>query len=207
MRIIMISDNHNQYDGLTIPDGDVLIHAGDYSGMSTTEELIAFNVWLGKQPCDYKFFVAGNHDRIFETDFSFARGLLTNAITLMDTAFEYKGVNFFGTSWQPEFCNWAFNVASSNKRAKLFEKIPEKTNVLITHCPPAGILDKLESGEHCGDTALAARIRMLPNLKLNVFGHVHRNHGTLKRGGITFVNCSIVDDAYAPKYKAVIVEV
>ena len=32
MKVIAISDTHNQHETLVLPDGDMLIHAGDVSG-------------------------------------------------------------------------------------------------------------------------------------------------------------------------------
>ena len=44
----MISDTHNKLDQLTVPDGDILLHAGDATMMGTPDELKKFNKDLGR---------------------------------------------------------------------------------------------------------------------------------------------------------------
>lgn len=196
MKIVMMADNHGYYDGIKVPDGDIFIHAGDYSGMGTIPELVTFNNWLSKLPHVCKFFVPGNHDGLFETDPSFARGLLTNAVTLIDNDFDWKGIKFYGTPWQPFFNNWHFNIQDDVKRTELFNKIPSTTSVLITHCPPHGILDKNCDGELCGDLALKRKISSLRALRLHVFGHIHDGSGKELIEPVTYINGSVTNDAY-----------
>jgi len=196
MKIVMMSDNHNSYSGLDIPDGDVFIHSGDYSGHGTLQELSAFNTWLGKLKHACKLFVPGNHDGLFQTDPSLAKGVLTNAITLIDSSFDWKGIKFYGTPWQPFFNNWYFNVQDDSKRTELFNKIPDTTNVLITHCPPYDVLDKNCEGELCGDLMLTRRISSLRALRLHVFGHIHDGAGSKFLEPVTYINSSVMNDHY-----------
>lgn len=82
MRIVTISDTHNRHKRLTsnaefpnvLPEGDLLIHAGDFSGVGTKSEVDNFLEWLVK--IRYKFtygivFIAGNHDRSFDTKYMY----------------------------------------------------------------------------------------------------------------------------------------
>ena len=64
MRIVCISDTHLVHrDGdFPIPDGDLLIHAGDATYHGTQEEIREFNAWFAALPHANKIFVAGNHD-------------------------------------------------------------------------------------------------------------------------------------------------
>ena len=68
-------------------------------------------------------------------------------------------------------------------------------DVLITHSPPAGVLDvssrKLQLG--CGH--LAARLRDIAP-RLHCFGHVHASSGMVKAGNTTFVNAAMVNSQY-----------
>ena len=50
MRLVLISDTHGYHEDLALPDGDVLIHAGDLSSMGQPEEIARFGAWLGRQP-------------------------------------------------------------------------------------------------------------------------------------------------------------
>ncbi len=37
IRVVCISDTHNQHQKLTIPDGDILIHGGDFTNFGRVE--------------------------------------------------------------------------------------------------------------------------------------------------------------------------
>jgi 3',5'-cyclic AMP phosphodiesterase CpdA len=67
-RIVCISDTHNFHEQIRIPDGDILIHAGDATNRGTVEEIVFFNQWFCRLPHRHKIFVAGNHDWLFETN-------------------------------------------------------------------------------------------------------------------------------------------
>jgi 3',5'-cyclic AMP phosphodiesterase CpdA len=62
---------------LSLPDGDILVHAGDFmnSGIDL-EEILSFNQWLREQPFKQRVVCAGNHDRSFKNMPEIARGLL-----------------------------------------------------------------------------------------------------------------------------------
>src|SRR5258708_40180694 len=89
IRIICISDTHGQHSKLGVPDGDVLIHAGDFMAFGDTpKEIVDFNQWLGKQPHRHKIVIAGNHDWMFERHPGAAKELLDNAIYLENSGTE-----------------------------------------------------------------------------------------------------------------------
>lgn len=63
VRIVCISDTHGQHIKLSVPDGDVLVHAGDFMAFGyAPKEIADFNHWLSTQPHRYKVVIAGNHD-------------------------------------------------------------------------------------------------------------------------------------------------
>ena len=78
MRLVVISDTHglhNRIEGL--PDGDVLVHAGDFMNAGCDpEEIWSFNRWLGEQPFEHRVVCGGNHDRYFQNSPQQARALL-----------------------------------------------------------------------------------------------------------------------------------
>jgi Icc-related predicted phosphoesterase len=197
MRIVAISDTHGSHRDLTLPDGDVLIHAGDFmlSGKDA-REIFDFNAWLGEQPFKHRICVAGNHDILFESDPIVAASFLSNATYLMDSSVEICGVKFYGSPWQPRFMDWAFNVDRGAPIRKIWAKIPEDVNVLITHTPPYGILDELRPpSEHLGCEELAIAIgRLSP--KMHIFGHIHGSAGTLSIGDKRFINAASMNEAY-----------
>ena len=61
IRVVCVSDTHNQISKVThnFPDGDILIHAGDFSEAGHISEVKAFNEWLGSLPHKHKIVIAG----------------------------------------------------------------------------------------------------------------------------------------------------
>lgn len=197
-----ISDTHNKHESLILPGGHVLIHAGDATGLGTLKEIVPFLDWLSKQNYKYKIFVPGNHDWGFQDDPSLmleectARGI----ILLNDSGIEIEGIKFWGSPVQPEFGHWAFN-RNSIEIADHWALIPEDTEVLITHGPPHQILDYVPAlyGElrYCGCPQLLSRIYQTKT-KLHVFGHIHYARGYRYYDGRTYVNASVLNEAYRP---------
>jgi Icc-related predicted phosphoesterase len=71
--------------------------------------------------------------------------------------------------------------------------VPDDTNVLITHGPPYGILDRSPGQqEHMGDPELLARCKEMPDLRLVCFGHVHGGYGMAERDGVLYVNAALL---------------
>ena len=66
VRFVCISDTHNKHDWdkcpFTVPDGDVLVHAGDFTQVGDAREVAAFCKWFGALPHKRKILIAGNHD-------------------------------------------------------------------------------------------------------------------------------------------------
>jgi calcineurin-like phosphoesterase family protein len=63
IQIVCISDTHNTHDSQPpVPNGDILIHAGDLTVSGTKHELDNVLSWLESQPHPHKFFIGGNHD-------------------------------------------------------------------------------------------------------------------------------------------------
>lgn len=159
MRIVCLSDTHNHHDFITVPDGDLLIHAGDLTGRGTMPEVLAVNKWLGTLPHRHKIIIAGNHDFGFEREPALFRSLITNAIYLQHEAVEVAGLKIFGSPYTPWFHNWAFNVQSPADMARHWSRIPDDTDILITHGPPEGVLDDVVH-RPCGCRPLKAAWRV-----------------------------------------------
>lgn len=198
MRIVCISDTHGLHRELAIPAADVLIHAGDFLMAETSiEEVAAFNEWIGAQPCRHKIVVAGNHDKCFETDPAKARAVLTNAVYLQNSSVMLEGIRFWGSPVTPVIPNMAFAVERGTASKKFWDQIPEGTDVLITHGPPFGTLDKEDVlGSHMGCKQLTqALLRVRP--RLHIFGHVHGGYGQEPGPNSTMlVNCALKEGAH-----------
>jgi predicted phosphohydrolase len=208
MRIVCISDTHLAHRDTTlpIPDGDLLIHAGDGTLEGSIQETTHFLRWLSDLPHRNKILIAGNHDWLFQMQSLLARSLVPAGISyLEDSAAEIEGLKVYGSPWQPEFLNWAFNLPRGPRLRQRWNQIPAKTDILVTHGPPAGILDQTPNGEHVGCIDLLDAVERLKP-KLHVFGHVHHSYGSTDVGCTRYVNASLCDEDYQPTNLPVIVD-
>jgi Icc-related predicted phosphoesterase len=197
-RLVLLSDTHNAHDEIIVPDGDILIHAGDATNYGTIEEIRAFNRWFKNLPHKHKILVAGNHDWLFEKAPELAQRLLApNIIYLQDSTIEIENLKIYGSPWQPCFFDWAFNLPRGAALAERWQLIPSDTNVLITHGPAYGILDQNPSGNYCGCEELLKFVEKIKP-QLHVFGHIHYSYGVTEKFGVRFANASNCDENYNP---------
>lgn len=209
MKVVLISDTHLRHElhNIDIPEGDVLIHAGDALIGGDLSELIDFSKWFKALPHAHKVFVPGNHDRMFEEDANFASGFLPDSVTcLIDQAATIGGLNIYGSPWQPEFMGWAFNLPRGQALMERWDRIPSGLDVLVTHGPPKGILDNAGGSRRVGCEDLReAVVRTSP--RLHVFGHVHGGYGISAEGETLYVNAAICDEAYDPVHAPIVVQI
>lgn len=205
-KIVCISDTHGQHRSLNLPEGDILIHAGDISRVGKLNEIIEFNSWLGTLNYKHKIIIAGNHDFIFENEYNLAKSLITNAIYLEDSGVEIEGIKFWGSPVSPRFYDWAFNRDRGEDIKKHWDKIPKNIDVLITHGPPYGVLDKTVSGENVGCEDLLSKIQEIKP-KFSIFGHIHEGYGIFKDKGITFINACSLNERYKIKNEPIVFEI
>jgi Icc-related predicted phosphoesterase len=193
MRIVCISDTHDLHPVLEVPEGDVLIHAGDATAQGTEAQVAEFCDWFASQPHNHKIFIAGNHDWLFEIEPDKARSLVKGFIYLEDSDTHIDGLRFHGSPWTIRYYEWAFMLERGPELAVKWELIPDATDVLITHSPPKGILDRNGRGESAGCPDLLEKVRSI-SPKLHIFGHMHPSHGMETSDGTIFVNASIAGD-------------
>lgn len=210
MKIVCISDTHNRHKKLTIPECDLLIHAGDWSFQGQYSEVKDFAKWLNKQydQCSNIVVIPGNHELMFEKNLPFSKTWFTeecpDAHLLIEESVTIDGIKIYGSPIQPFFCNWAWN-RYPHEIKKHWDAIPDDTNILITHGPPEGILDQTiyANGDirpdMLGCPELLRRVKELKHLKLHTFGHIHYFGGKIKQeDGVVFNNASICDEQYIP---------
>lgn len=212
MKIVCLSDTHNCNAQIDVPDGDILIHAGDATIRGTQAEVQDFLQWFSALPHEHKIFVAGNHDRLYETDNQFARRLTADFKIeyLQDSFIEIENLKIYGSPWQPRFYDWAFNLNRGAELAEKWKLIPDDTDILITHGPPNGILDEVPRKywvENTGCEELRKKVGELSkkNLKLHIFGHIHCGYGQTEKFGVKFINASNCDESYEPTQPPIIV--
>ena len=207
----MISDTHGKRDYIQVPDGDILIHAGDITSRGETWQVEKFNHWLGKLPHKHKIVIAGNHDFCFERNQA-CRELITNAVYLQDAAFEAAGFKFYGSPWQPWFHDWAFNLQRGPDILAKWKLIPTDTDILITHGPPKGHGDLVgrvlfaDEDPHVGCQDLLDEVTTRIKPKLHVFGHIHEAYGRSTDGQTIFVNACNLDLGYKPVNPPLVVD-
>jgi Icc-related predicted phosphoesterase len=221
LKITFISDTHGKHNQITkdLPGGDILIHAGDFmnSGYHPMEAAEFFK-WFDKiNNYDTKIFIAGNHDRLMEDDPTMMLGELTGYKTIDYLQDEELGIYYddlsgnhsednihiYGSPWQPEFFNWAFNLPrNGNELKERWDAIPNNTDILITHGPPFGFLDIPGHGTpmNVGCEVLRYRIDEL-RPKIHVFGHIHGSAGYYFNGHTHFINASVLNERYVYENK------
>jgi Icc-related predicted phosphoesterase len=199
MRLVVISDTHGLFPDL--PSGDILIHAGDATMMGTEAEVREFDEWIGGLKFECKIFTPGNHD------FKFAdNSKLKNAITVINEPVTFKGLKIWASPYSITFGAWAFMTSETNLY-RIWDKIPNDTDIVITHTPPYGILDMTVGGVNAGSRCLKNRIDEIKP-KFHFFGHIHEHGG--KRvvcNGTTFYNASVVNEYYKLCNKPLIIDI
>jgi Icc-related predicted phosphoesterase len=210
---------------VTIPEGDFLLHAGDLSNYGEPAILADLINWFAEQTqVKNKIFICGNHEIQVQDDpgledmiFRTKQAREANIHYLRDSGIVIDGINFYGSPWQPWFYDWAWNFPERDSRQdfqfanKIWNQIPDNTQVLITHGPPRGILDDLNTrDERVGCPVLRKRVGELKDLRLSVHGHLHRQLEQVKtetHDGVIFANVTTCDEQYRPINPPVIVDI
>ena len=220
MKICCVADLHCYLP--EIPDCDLLLIAGDVTHHNRKPQLPSdiarlyawaeckFAPWLDDlRKRDIQVIgVAGNHDFIFYDDRQFGKSLPW--IYLEDSGYNYQGINIWGSPWQPQFGDWAFN-AKESRLAEYWQLIPENIDILLLHGPPFAHLDySIFGDEHTGSVSLWNRISIIQP-RYVICGHIHSGREQGPNGdGIdkildsTVINCSLVDESYFPAHEPMI---
>lgn len=96
MKIIAISDTHGSHRKLELPEGDLIIHAGDISKRGLKAEVLDFLDWFGELDFEHKILIAGNHDFFFESETKedVLKVIPSNVIYLNDSGITIDGIKF-----------------------------------------------------------------------------------------------------------------
>ena len=207
MRIVCIADTHGQHRQLEVPDGDMLIHAGDITLNSKPGWIYRhFDIWLGELPHRHKIVIPGNHDYLLEDPRQ--RSVITNATLLIDSGVEIEGLKIWGSPVTPLY-GGAFGKSRPEDRKKHWAHIPDNPDnldILVTHGPPFAILDHSRSSvrrEGCPQL-LEAVFRAFP--RVHIFGHVHHGYGTLRTSDTIFVNASLLGEDGSLSRKPIVID-
>ncbi|XP_063422827.1 metallophosphoesterase MPPED2-like [Mytilus trossulus] len=216
IRFVCISDTHSKIEYCPkdfVPDGDVLLHAGDITNVGHPKEIKQFNDYLATLPHKHKVLIAGNHDLTFDDsmeeklnrwhikkekvkEFLEKNGvkkvkeLLTDCVYLEDSMVTLYGINIYGSPWQPWFGDWGFNLERGEEMLEKWNWIPEKTDILITHSPPIGYGDLCFDGCRAGCVELLNTIQKRVKPLYHISGHIHEGYGVTSDGFTTYINAS-----------------
>ena len=193
IKIVALSDTHSYHHKVDVPAGDVLVFAGDLMTCGRKfHEVMSFASWFMKHPHPHKVLVAGNHDRLFQSQ----KAACINEFKirpngdfhyLEDSGCVIRGWNFWGSPYTPWFYNWAFDYYRGDG-VKHWNKIPSDTDILVTHGPPLGFGDQAipyatniggimqPPTEHVGCGELLNAVRLVKPAA-HFFGHIHGGHG------------------------------
>jgi Icc-related predicted phosphoesterase len=208
IKIVAFSDTHHKHKEFSVPKADLLLYAGDCSDHGSLEQVTDFLKWLARQKCECKIMIAGNHDFGIEVEPDIFEALCKQygIIYLNDSGYEYRGIKIWGSPVTPEFHNWAFNRSVNELDTRYpyikdhWDKIPNDTEILMTHGPALGVLDRTMHGDYTGCLLLDKKINQLYNLRMHIFGHIHEAAGWVKHPmGRYSLNASALDGYYNVK--------
>lgn len=220
-RFVLISDTHSRTN-FQVPDGDVLVHAGDLSSWGKLSQLEATIEWLCSLKHPKKIVIAGNHDfcldidyisrswcgaelteednhkaiKLFFSDDAIAAGIVYLQHESLDLELSNgRTWKIFGSPCSPSYGSGAFQY-EDHKAKELWKEIQDSTEILITHTPAFEILDRTRRGVLAGCEALSERLTELKDLRLFVFGHIHEAADsttfTIGNNEIVAVNAAII---------------
>jgi Icc-related predicted phosphoesterase len=158
-------------------------------------------------------YIPGNHDICVEKEPMRCREYFetSNMKMLLHRPYEWKGIKFFGSPYQPDFYQWSFQYPRWDG-ARVWNAIPEDSDVVITHGMPEGILDAsgrelfTRDEAHLGCKALRERLRIIKP-KIFAGGHLHHQGGqSVEENGTIWVNAAMCDDQYKPTRKPVVID-
>lgn len=206
LKLVILSDTHRQR--CPVPDGDVLIHCGDHTYHGAKHETWEALHWLDELPHKHKLFIAGNHELRWQNkeDRDLWFSVHPSLTYLHNSGVEIEGIKFWGSPVQPEFHGWAFQMARGAELRDHWKKIPEGTDVLITHGPPKGFGDTNLRDERFGDEDLLTRVLEVKP-QIHCYGHAHNGYGQWFFEGIHFINAAVLNEGYMLTREPVVVEI
>lgn len=197
MRFVAISDTHGKHQQLILPEGDVIIHAGDVSMRGEAYEIENFLNWFDQLDYQHKIFISGNHDFYFERtgDAEIQKLIPSSIIYLNDSGAKIGSIKIWGSPISPWFFNWAFNRHRGDEIKKHWDLIPGDADIVITHGPVYKILDKTTTGKLVGCEDLLQKINEVKPA-VHICGHIHEAYGSSANECTRFFNASILNEHY-----------
>lgn len=217
MKICCISDTHGIHHAIDLKPyrANILVHAGDWTKGRDNNfvETYDFLDWFSEQPYKHKLLIAGNHEVTVENnqkEFEEILEAYPEITYLNNSSVTIEGINFFGSPYSNEFCGWAF-MGNDSELSKIWNGIPEDTNILVTHGPAYGVNDLVSNAfgrdPHVGSKSLSIRKAELPNLKAHISGHIHEAYNQQVIADVLHICPSILNERYQHVNSPIIIKV
>lgn len=194
-----------------VPDGDVLVHAGDLTNTGKYVELLHVVDWMKNLPHEHKLIVCGNHELEVSGDTQLVKDIFEKdgIRVIHDEVVDIDGVKFYGQPRTPEFFDWGWMYRRGFEANQIWSGLPEGIDVVVCHGPPFGYGDVCPdyTNRHKGTSAslvhvgCAEQAQRLSEVKPSfvVCGHVHFSYGPhATPWGTVVVNSSICTERYEP---------
>jgi Icc-related predicted phosphoesterase len=201
--IIALSDSHSSHTSLPSdwPPADVFIHTGDLTQHGTKEELEDVIAWLATLPYQHKVVIAGNHDVGLDKECTYRSALASRAgtyatpeetDTLVSTMkqqniiylspenpiaeLDIRGnvMKIYGLPYSPLSIGPSAFMRPRSEDS--WVDVHGQYDILLSHSPPRGYLDRNRGGEHVGCEHFLSAIRRVRPAAV-VFGHIHEAKG------------------------------
>ena len=213
-KILCISDTHSKHNLIPLEwlePADIIIHAGDISNVGGLTEIEHFCEWFSSlSQYKHKIFIAGNHDFGFETKPIEATQIVRkypNITYLEDSMVEVEGLKIYGSPWQPEFCDWAFNLPRNGEQLEeKWNAIDVDIDILITHGPAWGMLDIVPGNLRVGCEILTEKIKN-SKVRTHICGHIHHSYGEMMRDWVHYINAATLNERYEVQNPPIIFEI
>jgi hypothetical protein len=222
IRIVCMSDTHGKHRDVHLPPGDILLHGGDFSRSGEINQYSDLSAYFRDSGFEQVICIAGNHDMTLHPsyyndnwgrfhhepfDCVKAQAALEHCIYLKDSSHTTKhGIEVYGSPWSPEFFNWAFNLPRGSPIRAVWDRIPDSTDLLITHGPPLGRGDMTrENGRAgCNDLTVVVQDRVKP--RIHLFGHIHEDAGVSFDNHTLYINGSNLNILYQAVNHPIVVD-
>ena len=226
MKICAMSDLHGELP-YAKESSEITLICGDIVPLSIQRNISESKLWLKTEfaywamnwPSDKIFFIAGNHDFVFDGHMSYNDimelsinsnnklwYLQNNSVIYTDK--EGKDYTIFGTPYCHIFRKWAFMLPDEELAIK-YADIPENVDILLSHdaadinnlgLVPPSIWHPDES-LNVGNTVLAEAVK-LKKPKYYFCGHIHDgNHKVETIDNTLMANVSLLNDSYQISYE------
>ena len=204
IRFVCVSDTHELHDHITIPNGDVLLHAGDIllsnsqlykicdkqKAMELSiKKLTQFKKWLTKLPHKYKIIIGGNHDYSVELIGKDKMQQIlndeNNGIYYIENEhfiLKFKdniNIKLFAAPFSIPNSKWSPNKAfqySKDEISSKWNNIDNDVDIIMTHHMPYNYLDDNKGCHGLTNTIKNTCIKC----RYHVFGHWHGKYGVTK---------------------------